>query len=133
MPVALPDPARALLDAPQYAVLATIEADGSPQLSVVWAARDGDDVLVSTIEGRRKHTNLVRDPRCALLVLDGADPDRFAEVRGSARITRAGGRELIDRLAHEYDGVDRFTGDDDTDRVRVVVRIAAEHVVVREG
>ena len=46
-------------------------------------------------------------------------------------MTREGGRELIDRLARQYDGVERFTGDDGTDRVSVVVRITPDKVVVR--
>ena len=47
-------------------------------------------------------------------------------------LTREGGRELIDRLARAYDGVERFTPDDGTDRVRVVVRITPTKVIVRE-
>ena len=73
---------RALVDGTNYAVLATINADGSPQSSVVWVGRDGDDVLMSTIEGRRKHRNMVRDPRVSLSV------DRLGrpgELRRAAR------------------------------------------------
>jgi PPOX class probable F420-dependent enzyme len=131
MSVPIPDLAKAWLDSPEYATLATIEPDGRPQLSVVWVERDGDDLLVSTIEGRRKHGNLVRDPRATLLVYPASQPEDYVEVRGSVTITREGGRELIDRLARAYDGVERFTGDDGTDRVRVVVRISADKVVVR--
>ncbi|MFF4763282.1 pyridoxamine 5'-phosphate oxidase family protein [Streptomyces sp. NPDC001292] len=42
----LNDSVRALLDAPIPAVLATVNPDGSPQTSVVWVGRDGDDLLV---------------------------------------------------------------------------------------
>jgi PPOX class probable F420-dependent enzyme len=128
---AIPQAAQEWLDAPEYATLATLQPDGSPQLSVVWVARDGDELLVSTIEGRQKHRNLVNDPRATLLVFPAAHPESYVEVRGSATMTRDGGRDLIDRLAREYDGVDRFTGDDGTDRVRVVVRISPERVIVR--
>ena len=75
--------------------------------------------------------NLVRDPRATLLVFPAAEPESYVEVRGSVTMTRVGGRELIDRLARQYDGVERFTGDDGTDRVRVVVRITPEKIVVR--
>jgi PPOX class probable F420-dependent enzyme len=125
------DQARTWLDAAEYATIATIEPDGRPQLSVVWVERDGHDVLVSTIEGRRKHANLVRDPRATLLVYPAAEPECYVELRGSVTMTRDGGRELIDRLARQYDGVERFTADDGTDRVRVVVRITPDKVVVR--
>ena len=49
--------AAALLDGRNYAVLATVNPDGSPQTSVMWVGRDGSDVLFSTVEGRRKHRN----------------------------------------------------------------------------
>lgn len=127
----IPEQAKAWLDAPEYATIATIEPDGRAQLSVVWVERDGDDLLVSTIEGRRKHANLLRDPRATLLVFPSAEPERYVELRGSVTMTREGGPELIDRLARLYDGVERFKADDGTDRVRVVVRITPDKVIVR--
>ena len=131
MSASLPDQAKTWLDAAEYATIATIEPDGRPQLSVVWVERDGDDLLVSTIEGRRKHANLVRDPRATVLVYPAEAPEAYVEVRGSVTMTRDGGPELINRLARQYDGVERFTADDGTDRVRVVVRITPVKVVVR--
>jgi PPOX class probable F420-dependent enzyme len=131
MTASLPEGAKALLDRHEYAVIATIEADGRPQLSVVWVERDGDDLLVSTIEGRRKHANLLRDPRATVLVYPRDAPEAYVEVRGTTEMTTDGGRDLIDRLARAYDGVERFTGDDGTDRVRVVVRLRPDKVVVR--
>jgi PPOX class probable F420-dependent enzyme len=125
----LPDDARALVDAREYATLATIEPDGRPQLSVVWITRDGDDLLVSTIEGRRKHGNLLRDPRVTVLISPRDDPYTYVEVRGTAAMSREGGVALIDALANKYHGASRFVGDDGTDRVRVVVRITADKVV----
>lgn len=127
----IPEQAKAWLDDPEFATIATIQPDGQPQLSIVWVERDGDDVLVSTIEGRRKHTNLGRDPRATVLVFPADAPQRYVEVRGTVTMTHEGGAELIDRLARAYDGVERFTGDDGTDRVRVVVRITPTHVFVR--
>jgi PPOX class probable F420-dependent enzyme len=127
---ALSDEAKALFDAPEFATIATIEPDGRPQLSVVWIERDGDDLLVSTVKGRRKHLNIERDPRVTVLVFPKDSPYSYVEVRGSASMTEAGGRELIDRLGSQYMGWDRYPGDDGTDNVRVVVRITPEKVVV---
>ena len=70
----LPPAARALLDGLNFATVATVQPDGSPQTSVVWIRADGDDLLFSTIKGRRKHANLTRDPRVSVLVLDAATP-----------------------------------------------------------
>jgi hypothetical protein len=51
---------RRLLDEPNPAVLATINPDGSPQTSVVWVGRDGDELVISSAAGRRKDRNLGR-------------------------------------------------------------------------
>ena len=131
MATSLSDTARAWLDAKEFATVATIEPDGRPQLSVVWVAREGDDILVSTVMGRRKHLNLERDPRISLLLSPKEAPYSYLEVRGTATMTTEGGRELIDRLANKYHGIDRYTNDDGTDNVRVVVRIKADKVLQR--
>lgn len=126
------DNARALLDKPkQFATISTIEPDGQPQSSVVWFERDGDDLLISTVEGCRKHCNLVRDSRCTVLVYDMDQPYNYVEVRGHVELTREGGRELIDKFAGAYQGWDRYPADDGTDNVRVVVRVIPDKVVSR--
>ncbi|MFD0276641.1 PPOX class F420-dependent oxidoreductase [Kitasatospora sp. NPDC127111] len=124
----LSDRAKALIDGKSFAVVSTIQPDGSPQSSVVWVKRDGEDILFSTVEGRRKHLNLVKDPRISLVVNPPDSPYQYVEVRGQVTMTREGGRELIDELAHKYRGekVYRFDGPED---VRVVVRIVARKVV----
>jgi PPOX class probable F420-dependent enzyme len=126
----LGDGARALLDGVNLAVLTTLNNDGSPQSSVVWVGRDGDDVLVSSAAGRRKERNLRRDPRVSLCVLDAADPDRYVEVRGSARVTEDVGRRIAIALAEKYDGPEG--GDEYRDlpeeHVRVAIRITPERL-----
>lgn len=125
----LPDVVLPILDAPEFAVLGTVQPDGSPQLSVVWVERDGNDLLVSTVAGRRKHRNMERDPRVSLLVYPAANPYSYVEIRGTVSMTEEGGRELIDRLHRAYTGGERYTADDGTDNVRVVCRIRPEKVV----
>jgi PPOX class probable F420-dependent enzyme len=87
MTASLPPMTRRLLDASTYAVLATVNGDGSPQSSVVWVCRDGDELLMSTIRGRRKTANMARDPRVSLCLYDPADP---VPVRRGARHGRHG-------------------------------------------
>jgi PPOX class probable F420-dependent enzyme len=82
MGIALNDETRRLLDGPNYAVLATINPDGGPQTSAMWVGRDADEVLFSTVAGRRKHRNLERDPRASVSVLDHEDS---RELRRAAR------------------------------------------------
>ncbi|MEU2711131.1 PPOX class F420-dependent oxidoreductase [Streptomyces sp. NPDC007205] len=93
------DAVRKLLDDPVPAVLATVNADGSPQTSVVWVGREGDGLLVSTAAGRRKERNVRRDARVSLTVYDPADPLRYVEMRGTATVTEDVGREPAVRLA----------------------------------
>jgi len=123
----LPDAAKALFDEPNFVTVATIDPDGRPQLSIVWAKRDGEDVLFSTIKGRRKHANLVRDARATALVYPADDPYRYAEVRGSVTVTDDPAAELINELALKY------TGQPFGDRpgeLRVIVRLVPDHVVL---
>ncbi|MEV7354245.1 PPOX class F420-dependent oxidoreductase [Kitasatospora sp. NPDC059811] len=127
MGVELSGPAKELLDRKSFAVVSTIQPDGSPQSSVVWVTRDGDDILFSTVQGRRKHLNLVRDPRISLVVNPPENPYEYVEVRGSATMTTEGGRELINELSRKYRGEEYgFDGPDD---VRVVVRLSPRKVV----
>ena len=131
MTATIPAEAYPLLDAPEYATIATINPNGYPQLSVVWIERDGNDLLVSTIRGRRKFLNMEADPKVTVLVYPKDDPYSYVEVRGTVTMTEEGGRELIDRLNEAYTGTGRYKGDDGTDNVRVVCRITPEKVVTR--
>jgi len=123
----LPERARELFDGRNHATVATIDPDGRPQSSVVWARTDGDDVLFSTIKGRRKYANLSRDPRLSMLVFDPADPYTYAEVRGTAVITDDPAAELIEELAVKYTG--QSFGPRSGER-RVIVRVTPDRVVV---
>ena len=126
----VPEIAKGWFDSAEFAVIATILPSGQPHQSVVWVERDGDEILVSTVKGRRKHLNIERDPRVSVLVYPASNPYSYVEIRGTATMTEEGGRDLIDRLCHRYTGAERYTMDDGTDNVRVVVRIRPEKVVL---
>ncbi|MET9600694.1 PPOX class F420-dependent oxidoreductase [Streptomyces sp. NPDC006459] len=132
MSVALSDDLRKVIDdSPVFASVATIQPDGSPQVSVTWLARDGDDLLVSTTVGRRKERNLRRDPRVTVLINPSDAPYTYAEVRGTAQLTTEGGQELIDALSRKYTGKEYadFNPASAEDSERVVVRITPRKVV----
>jgi PPOX class probable F420-dependent enzyme len=82
MAIALPDAVKKLIDGPNFAHLATIMPDGSPQSAPVWVTREGDRILVGTGEGSLKTKNTRRDPRVALSIVDFDDPYTEAQVRG---------------------------------------------------
>ena len=84
-----------ILDGPHLSVLTTTDPDGKPQMSVIFVKRDGDDILFSTIKGRRKTINMSRDPRVTLLI-HGLPVDRpnyagdgpnYATITGTVKIT----------------------------------------------
>ena len=115
---------RDLLRGPNFAVITTINADGTPQQSVVWVAEHDGNVVFSTVEGRAKHRNLVRDPRIGVLVLDHTDGYRYSQIRGIARLDSTNADALIDELSRKYTGqawVEKQT------RPRVNVIVAPTH------
>jgi PPOX class probable F420-dependent enzyme len=86
----LTDAVRGLLAGRHLSVLATTDADGRPQTSVIFVVREGDDILFSTIKGRRKTTNMQRDPRVNLLVhrVPGdAEATTYATISGTVELT----------------------------------------------
>jgi PPOX class probable F420-dependent enzyme len=124
MAIALSESALRLVDGKNYAVLATVNPDGSPQTSVLWIGRNGTDLLFSTVEGRVKHRNMLRDPRVSVTVIDSADPENYVELRGTVTMTPDVGRQVDTELSWKYDG-----RDPDADRpgaVRVVIRMTVE-------
>ncbi|QHY96397.1 Putative pyridoxine/pyridoxamine 5'-phosphate oxidase [Streptomyces sp. S4.7] len=133
MAVALSEKLKELLDSPVFVAIATIQPDGSPQVSPVWVKRDGDDILISTTVGRRKEENLRRDPRVTVMLQPFDAPYSYAEIRGSATLTTEGGQELIDELAVKYVGktYGEFNPNAAQDDERVVVRITPRKVVGR--
>jgi PPOX class probable F420-dependent enzyme len=130
MTIPLTQPTLALIDGKNYAVLATLNPDGSPQTSVIWVGRDEDGVLFTTVEGRVKHRNMLRDPRVSITVIDSADPEYYVELRGRVEsITQDTGRQMDTQLSWKYDGQD--PAPERPGAVRVVVRIAVEKVTGR--
>jgi PPOX class probable F420-dependent enzyme len=121
MAIAFSEATLRLLDGKNYAVLATANSDGSPQTSVVWVGRDSVDLLVSTVEGRVKHRNMLRDPRVSVTVIDSADPENYVELRGRVSITPDVGRRVDTQLSWKYDGKDPKP--DRPGAVRVVVQM----------
>jgi PPOX class probable F420-dependent enzyme len=124
MPITLNDEIRRLLDGRHFAVLATLNPDGAPQTSAMWVGREGDEVLMSTIEGRRKHRNLERDPRASVTILDSDDPYNYVELRGRATFEPDSGRAFDASLSWKYDGHD--PDPDPPGAVRLILRMTVD-------
>ncbi len=65
------DVVREFLEEERFGVLGTVNADGSPQQTVMWYELRGDVIVMNTKRGRKKDRNLLRDPRASLCVEDG--------------------------------------------------------------
>lgn len=130
MPVQLSESARALLEGPNFAHLATLMPDGSPQVTPVWVDvdADGTHVLVNTAEGRVKPRNVRRDPRVALSVANQENPYQMVSIRGRVvEITHEGADAHIDKMAKKYLGQDTYPFRRPGER-RVILKIAPEQV-----
>jgi PPOX class probable F420-dependent enzyme len=123
----LTDKVRTLFDAKNFAVLSTLEPDGSPQSTVVWAKRDGDDILFALPKNRRKIANLGRDPRATVVIFDADNPYESAQVQGTASLEDDPDGVLVDDLSHKYTG-GPYPGFAGPNPHWVTVRITAERV-----
>jgi PPOX class probable F420-dependent enzyme len=124
----LPDDLLALLRAPSLCHVATLMADGAPQLTETWVDTDGEHVLVNTVAGFQKIKNVQRDPRVALTVSDASNPSRYFWVRGQViNVTADGAREHIEELAQRYLGT-AYPWYGGRDQVRLLVTIEAEKI-----
>lgn len=100
---------RALFEAKNFAHVATLMPDGSPQVSVVWVDVEGDNILVNTSEGRVKPNNVRKDPRVAVSIYDQENPYKSAAIQGKVvEMRHEGAEESIHKLAKKYMGADRY-------------------------
>jgi PPOX class probable F420-dependent enzyme len=115
------DGVRALLEAPNCAVISTHNADGSILSTVVWISLEDGELAVNSAEGRRWPSNLERDPHITALVYPDGNPYEYAEIEGTATGTRQDADAHIDRLAKKYTGEDTFAARPGDVRVKYVI------------
>ena len=101
----IPGEVQALLEAPNYAHLSTLRADGRPRNHVVWVGVEGDHVLICTSDWTWKAKDMRRDPRVALSIIDHEDPYRMAALQGRVVEERPDeGCRLMDPISIKYTG-----------------------------
>jgi PPOX class probable F420-dependent enzyme len=120
-----PDSHRDLLDA-KFATLATLGKDGGPQLTEVWFLFEDGKLKTSLNDSRLKTKNLVARPRCSLFILDLANPFRYLDVRGTAKVEPDDDYAFAARLGAKY-GADVRDHDGPGEK-RVVVTIEPTNV-----
>lgn len=105
MSTTLSQDVKQLIDGPNFAHLATLMADGSPQSVPVWVGREGDRILICTGEGSLKARNTRRDPRVALSIVDFRDPYREVQMRARVVERRPDpGLAIMDPISRKYTG-----------------------------
>jgi PPOX class probable F420-dependent enzyme len=92
---------RTFLEEERFAVLATVNANGSPQQTVMWYELRGDIIIMNTKRGRKKDRNLTRDPRASVCVEDGF---RYVTLEGVIELVEdpATAQADIAALARRY-------------------------------
>ena len=103
----LPSELRELIESAPLAHLSTVNADGSPQVTVIWIGLDGDDVLSGHMGRYLKVRNVERDPRVVLSFEAQRDRSAFlnpyAVLRARATVEQGEAAwELLNRLAKVY-------------------------------
>jgi PPOX class probable F420-dependent enzyme len=104
----IPDSIRQLIATGPLAHLTTLNADGSPQVSVVWIGIEDDEFVCAHMGAWKKVHNIRQEPRVALSLLaptqNALGLQEYLVVYGQARITEGGAAALLQRLAHIYLG-----------------------------
>ncbi len=105
MPTALSPEVKQLIDHPNFAHLATLMPDGSPQSVPVWVGREGEHIVICTGEGSLKAKNTRRDPRVALSIVDFTNPYEEVQIRGRVIERRPDSDfKIMDAVSHNYTG-----------------------------
>jgi len=127
----LSEKARALITRPVLASLATLNPDGSPQITPLWVDLDGDDVVFNTSQSRKKARNFERDGRVAVTVIDPGDQYNVVAFQGTVTdVTTDGADAHIDALAKKYLGVDSYPMRREGE-VRIRVTVRTDHIAMQ--
>ena len=104
----IPSSARAVLDSAALAHVATIDADGSPHVTIAWVGVEDEHLVLATLFDQRKLRNLRRDPRLTISIETPTVNDwglhEYLVIYGRAEVTEGGAPQLLQELAHTYLG-----------------------------
>lgn len=98
----IPDSHRDLVATPLVAALATVGADGTPQVTAIWFVAEGDTVKISLVTARQKYKNIVAHPQATLFIIDPKNPFRTLEIRGIVEIGEDPDLDLFQNVLRHY-------------------------------
>jgi PPOX class probable F420-dependent enzyme len=123
--------ARAIFAKNVLAHVASLDADGGPNVTPVWVELDDEDIVINTALGRAKARNLAADARVAVSLTDPDDPYVCVAVRGTVvAFTTEGADDGIDRLAKKYMNVDTYPMRREGE-IRVTVKIRPDRISIQ--
>jgi len=123
----IPDSFRDLFDEGQPAQLATVDSDGCPHVTPVFAEYDGEFVLFNTMRGREKERNMRDNSNVGITLLDQDDPYRYLSITGVVEVmTEQGAIEHVHHIARTFMDMDQYPFLDDEPNARVIVKIRPE-------
>jgi PPOX class probable F420-dependent enzyme len=129
MAATIPDPVKAFLEKPNFAVLATQSRLGRVQATPVWFVRAGGEILINTSAGRTKLRNMEANPRVTLAIVDRENPYRYVQIQGRVvKFDKENGPKDIDTLSHRYTGKPYTYPGNDNPKNRVSIHITPERV-----
>jgi PPOX class probable F420-dependent enzyme len=127
MAIALPQSVKKIMQDKAYGHVVTFNADGKPQVTMVWMDAEGDEVLFNTADGRLKPKNLRRDPRVIIAVQDRNDPQSHMVFHAKATVTEAGADDHIDKMAKRFLGADKYPFRRPGEK-RLIVRVKVDRI-----
>ena len=121
-----------ILRGKNFAVLGTLNRDGSIQLTPVWVDVDGKNVFVNTAIGRVKERNIARDARVAISVPEWSNPYNYVSVQGTVerKITGQEAEDHIDKMAKKYTGADKYSNRKPGEK-RIMLVIRPDRIIQR--
>ena len=120
---------RELFERKNFAFLSSLMKDGSPHVTPTWVDIENGNILINTALGRIKQSNISRDPRVALSIIDQNNQYEMVTIRGKVinQITGDAAEKHIDKLARKYVDMDKFPRRSKGER-RVILKIKPEKI-----
>ena len=122
--------AKGLFQKKNLIFIATINPDGSPQLTPVWGNYSDEHILINTAEGRIKHKNVQKDPRVAVSVVDYNNPLNMTTIRGKViQIIPDYDYSHANELTKQYMGINEYPYKKENEK-RIIFKIRPEKIFV---
>ena len=118
-----------LLAGKNFASIATVSPEGSPQVTNVWIDYDLDhNILINTAMGRVKEKNTRKNKKVAISIINSSNPYETASIMGEVveKVTK-GAQEHFDNLTKKYMHLEKYPISNPYEE-RVILKIKPEKV-----